>query len=307
MSYQIYFPFKLVENREIKDLPAEGILDGYRATLESNPPFYALSVFGIETLNIAQEIFTQLVTAFYWMATESGLSLETVRELQQVHEPPDPVQTAERFGLQRNRVDVVIDGGRPAIIEEGKIVVKMTGQPVSFRMGYAPKRIFDALGHGIALKSPNAKIRSAIDLYCFAQFFSERAARFLLLWSVVEFLAPKAQAIPLAEAHVDRLVEITREVAASTQGDNKKILNELIPRLGGLKTQSHTSRVRHYVDSILAKDGVSSHRELADEVASLYRTRGQLTHDGNIEIADALARIEEIIRLVLKAAIRHQA
>jgi hypothetical protein len=314
MSWKVYFPFRLLDHHTIEELPAGGSIGGYHARLELNEPYYVLILSGIDSIDDAKRAFNRLLIAFYWASTEVGLLAEFATEIQKVCYAPDPVQAAknlsERIGLTYDRIDGIMDGGRPAIIEEKKKISTVTGQLADFKFGHSPKTLLAALDSGFQSFNEDRplpeNILSALAAYKLAHFLAEGTARFMILWSVVEALAPRAQRLPFIEEHVQSLINTTKAEIESTDSIEKKAaLQRLLSRIGNLKSQSHTERIRDYVASILEKDNVEDYSEIADLTTELYGRRGSFTHGDSTEIGDGLSQLDAIVRKILKAAIRH--
>lgn len=313
MSWKIYFPFQLMDRHTIKALPADGSIGGYQATLRINQPYYVLELSRIRSIEDANRVFKQLLNAFYWMTTDIGLMGKFGEDLQQVYYPPDPLQAAKNLtevtGLKHVRIDGVMDGGRPAILEEGPTVSVMTGQLVDFEHGHSPITLLAALDTGFQLSDGTRplpeKIKSALAAYKLAHFFAEGSARFMILWSVVEALAPRSQRLPLIEDHVNALIAATEAKIPISDSDEKKdALRRLISQIGNLKRQSHTERIRNYVASILQRNSIEDYSQIAEVTIELYRRRGSFTHGDSTEIGDGLSQLDAIVRQVLKAAIK---
>jgi hypothetical protein len=309
----IYLPFQLSEGRELADLPWSGVIDGFEAELKNNQPYYGLLVKNVVEAQ-ATTTLERLSQAIKWFALEIRAGVITSVDTQAVHYPNDPIQAGKNiFGeISSRHVDVAIDGCRAAVWDCKKIApAYMMGQPARLVMGYRAKKFAELIEEGMILPSfetraDRDKLELAIELYCLAHFKSTDFAKFLVLCTVLEAGAPA----PTVANHCVEMLEMwikqaKLELDQTNQGTPKQDqLLALTRRLENLKQQSHTSRIRDYVWTKLTRDGHPDADVLARDVVKLYGRRGRLVHHGDFNVGDATARLEDIVRKTLKAAMR---
>lgn len=293
----IYIPFQLAEGRDIQSLPFAGEIDGCAVELKKNEPYYTLTVSRIPSEEAADARFAKLLAGLYWFAVDARTGLLVKPNLQQVRYTSD--------------VQAVIDGGEPATWPENKQIVVMTGQQVNVILSHSPSKFLEVIADGMRLVSPtllqeDSKLRLGIDLYFLSHFRSSDFARFLVLCVVLETVAPKPPTSKLCADLIDKWI-----AEADTQSKNRPMhdvereqLVSLARRLENLKEQSHRSRIQNFVKDTLSRDGRANSDDLAREARDLYDIRGKLTHTGEYDLGNGLSRLEEIVCLTLRAAMR---
>lgn len=312
-EYVLYFPFELPQECSISDtLPYRGILSGYSASIISNAPYYAIIVERIETAEAASVIFRRLSVALHLVAIELNVAVRLKNCLQDVTYSNDPALAARNMKEQGfpvgERLDALIDGARPAIYRQGQVVHRLTGQPASFRLGFSPKNIIAICEKSLALSLSTNKIDSrvklAIDVYCYGKFETSGPARFVLLCTVLEVLAPSAQKLILSgktqmalnDFKTSLQEEMRTEEPSSTES---RLLQSLISRLGSLERDSHIGRIKNYIERSLKSANREDFSETTRTFSELYNRRGDLVHDGSLILNDELVRVDELVRFLL--------
>jgi hypothetical protein len=315
--YVLYLPFEFPINNDIKEpLPYEGELGGYHVKIVKNAPYYALVIEGLESEESAILLFRRLIVALHWTAIEMRTAVRLSQELQDVEYADDPVLTArnlnESMGLPITTVvDALIDGARPAIYMQEKMVRRLTGQPISVGLGYSPKNILDICNQGMdqphRASIENPRLKLALDLYSYSKFEVTGPARFLVLCTVLEVLAPSPRISKFSEKVIDSFDVIIVSEMKNYLADSLEYreLLAIRSRLGNLKQESHTGRIKKYVEDTFREDNRLDSADAAKDAVRLYRQRGKLVHDGLFEMSDDLERLEELARSLLKITLRN--
>jgi hypothetical protein len=312
-AFSLYLPFRLSDGKDINPpLPQKAELGDLTIELKENPPFYAVVLSNIPSRQEAHDLLGTFISGLYWVAIENQFGILVRDELQPEYYPPDPVQAHQNYFGKASvgKVDVAIDGGTPAIYPTESQVAILTGQDANVIISLNPTNIVRQLIDEIRISRKrtalSAKLKLGIQLYSLSYFRSYDFARFLVLCVVLETLAPEPILVGPSVNLIDKWIKEAKECSANIQNDDSASaeLMSLASRLTFLRRRSHRSRIRQYVKAMLEKDGVADADKLGRAAAILYDTRSALTHTGSYELGDDLSRLDEIVRLTLKAAIR---
>jgi hypothetical protein len=313
ISFSLYFPFQLPASRGINNLPYTSTLAGNAAELKPNPPHVAVVVRGIPTEEDTRLLFDRLSDAMYWMALDIGVGVTFSRELGQVYRPEDPTEAAKNIeattGLKRERVDVIVDGGQPHVTLDRERPLTMTLQPANFQLSHSPEAFVRSLDNGLdVVRSAGAippRLRLACEVYSQTHFLSSGFARFQALFIPLEVAAPESAFVhEAALAQVRQWQKDLRTVIESTAADDptRRELKVLESRLGQLGRQSHTTRIRDFVQKMLEGGGHEDADKQALAIVRLYGNRGALAHEGADGVGEDVPELEQIVRRTLMAA-----
>lgn len=314
MPFILYVPFEFPENGSIRDsLPCNGSICGLPAKIFENPPYYAIEISHIDSERYANIMLKQLEWALHYAAIELRTSVRVRNELQEVHYPSDPIAAAKNFGLlNRETIDAVIDGSRPALYLDGKEVVRFTGQRVSVGFGYPCSQIFTSCDQLFCLDEgvvePERRVKAALDIYSYAKFeVGGPAARFVVLWTVIEVLSesPSPKQSLLTKTLLTRFKnECDLEIASCREQETERSeLKKLRSRLDDFEAESISQRVVRYVTTSLSDDNLSS-GHLKKLLRRLNQARGKIVHNGKTEFGAELHELDELVLQLLKFEIR---
>src|SRR5690606_3958561 len=92
----------------------------------------------------------------------------------------------------------LIDGAKPAIYHQEKSISRLTVQPISLSLGFSPSTFLKTCNQANSThfhkNIANKKLALAFEVYSCTKFnIEEQAARFVMLCTVLEILAPNTR------------------------------------------------------------------------------------------------------------------
>lgn len=311
--YILYLPFELPENQEIKEpLPFDSLLKGYPVKIVKNTPYYALFVENVESKERAAELLPRLRSSLHLWAIEQFTAIRVGAEVQDVQYVEDPALAAKNMREQGlfdgDMLHALIDGARPAIYLQSKSVRRLTGQPASFGLGFSPKNMMESCERSLSLphlSTENGRsLNLAIDIYSYAKFETSGSARFVILCTVLEVLAPPSAKIELTENTIQALKMLKESIRNEMDKYEPataeySLLQNTNSRIGGLERDSHSGRIKKYIEKILREANRTDLDEATRVFSNLYNRRGDLVHEGKMAIGEEVARVDELVRFLL--------
>jgi hypothetical protein len=309
----LYLPFEIPENQEIKEpLPFEGLLNGYPVKIEKNAPYYALVIENVESTDRAAELLLRLRNSLHLWAIEQLTAVRVDAEAQDFQYVEDPALTAQNLKEQGlfdgDFLDALIDGAMPAIYRQRKNVLRLTGQRASLGLGFSPANILASCERSLSLPLTSPEDRGyldlAIDVYSYAKFETSGSARFIILCTVLEVLAPPSAKIELTENTIQAFnmlkKSIRKEMNECKAGTAEyNLLQNISSRIGGLERESHSGRIKTYIENSLREANRADLDKAKRAFSKFYSRRGNLVHEGKMDIGEEVAEVDELVRFLL--------
>jgi hypothetical protein len=317
VTYSLIFPFALQPGREITGLedPVDFRHGELRIAIHRFRDRYELRIDNFSSQQAAADYVGTSWRALAWMLLNSGLAFAAETELQTVEYVDDPEGAARRLESQwgvktEGRVDTLLDGGRPGIVQSDKRFKSITTWPPTVVISTPAEQVKEVILEGLSLAGERShvdeRLRTAVDLY--SAYYSETTsnARLITLVMALETLTtPQQKTQPVLELlekwrlELNQLKE-TEHRGSYTYLDLDALERELIFR----REESIRSSVRTLVFETLNEAGDASALDLSRRAVEVYDRRSTLVHEGSLdteELVRATREAKEIVEAVLRA------
>ena len=131
-------------------------------------------------------------------------------------------------------------------------------------------------------------------------------ARFITLVTVFEALTPKSDISKIAIDSLEKVKECLKEIKKQYKPNskNREDIEHLISRVGNLKEQAITTRIRKFVEEKVQNYDLGDPTEISDKIKKIYKCRSTLLHNGKVEpaqIEDYLKFLKDFVPKLLEA------
>jgi hypothetical protein len=201
--------------------------------------------------------------------------------------------------------------------KDNTIVVQEDGGMISHSGLYAnPTKLIDVKFVEESFEFPypenvinQENLTLAIELYSNYHFERTDNARFITLVTVLEALTPRSDVSDIAKKSLDVAKEKLKAIRDLNEKDSKNWndINHVVSRLGDLKTQAITTRIRTFIKNQVLTHDLGDHKVISKKVGEIYGNRSTLLHDGKVDedkLKENLQFLRDFVPKLLKAIYR---
>ncbi len=311
MTYSLRFPFRILGHHDIVLTGPEELDLGDELTviMSREDGRYLLTIEGFETLEAAAAFVPRVHAALTWTTLSASMPIEAETSIDEGHVPEDPETAARKWGLQ-GPIELVVDGGRPAVFRTGARVAKLTAGSLGVAQTLPFERYAPVLREGFeeaGVIREDDELYVALSLY--TSHFTEASAvsKFVVLVMCLEVLAEPAVKHPVALALLEKWhAEVDQ--AAETHTDEPVLfaLESLRRELLIRRQDSLRGRIRRLVSESLDDLDPEERSRLARRAVELYDLRSTMIHTGKIgpELGQAIVDSKDIAVRLLQERVR---